>query len=363
MGFELLPAAARFRKKLEAVRNSAPQTFEWYPYDSLTNAGHIDRLLSGRHDAIFPGTGGRILDIGCADGDLAFLLESLGFSVSVIDHPSTNHNGMRGIRTLRDLLGSSVGVLEADIDSQFSLPKERFRLVVFLGILYHLKNPFYALERLAKSCDYCLLSTRIARRFPDGTPMPPHHPMAYLLAADELNADDSNYWIFNEEGLRRLISRTHWDVVEMFTSGDTVNSDPTSKERDERAFCLLRSRYGMANVELVTGFYEVEDTGWRWVSRQFSVRIDQPREVVTVRGYLPEVVLQELGPIRLGIQVNGRDVRSEVLSVAGAWTILRKLGEQGRTGAEIQFTADKALPASDADDRERSLIISAIEFE
>ena len=361
---ELLPAALQFRQKLTALRAGKPQAFEWYPYESLTNAGHLDRLLAGNYEAILgvPGASG-ILDIGCADGDLAFLLESLGYPVTAIDHPSTNHNGMLGIRTLRNLLGSSVEILEADIDSQFTLPPNRFRLAVFLGILYHLKNPFHALERLAKSCDYCVLSTRIARQFPDGAVMPPQHPMAYLLAPDELNADDSNYWIFNEAGLRRLISRTHWEVVEFFTGGDTSRSNPTSREHDERAFCLLRSRYGMANVKLGPGFHEPEDTGWRWVASSFSVRVDQPRETLTVKGFLPETVLQALGAVRLSVSVNGRNMAPIVLGEAGAWTLVRRLGGQGSAGTEVHFSTDKALPASASDGRERALIIASVDFE
>ena len=270
---------------------------------------------------------------------------------------------MLGIRTLRNLLGSSVEILEADIDSQFTLPPNRFRLAVFLGILYHLKNPFHALERLAKSCDYCVLSTRIARQFPDGAAMPPQHPMAYLLAPDELNADDSNYWIFNEAGLRRLISRTHWEVVEFFTGGDTSRSNPTSREHDERAFCLLRSRYGMANVKLGPGFHEPEDTGWRWVASSFSVLVDQPRETLTVKGFLPETVLQALGAVRLSVSVNGQKLAPIVLGEAGAWTLVRRLGGQGSAGTEVHFSTDKALPASASDGRERALIIASVDFE
>ena len=361
---ELLPLARNFRLKLQSLRDSHPQPFEWYPYESLTNAGHIDRLLAGGHRDIF-GTPGEspILDIGCGDGDLSFLFDSLGYPVTAIDHPSTNHNGMAGVRALRNLLGSRVEIVEADIDSQFTLPPGRFRLAIFLGLLYHLKNPFHALERLAKSCDYCLLSTRIARRFPDGSPMPPQHPMAYLLAADELNADDSNYWIFNEAGLRRLISRTHWEVVSLFTGGDTETSDPTSTEHDERAFCLLRTRYGMANVELGAGFHQPEDTGWRWVARQFSVNVSEPRERITISGFLPDKLLNELGPITLGITANGQALVPQTLSEAGTWKLIRKLPGQGSAGTEIQFTIDKALPASSTDGRERALIVSAVEFD
>jgi tRNA (mo5U34)-methyltransferase len=356
--------AERVRKTLSAARQRLSPAFEWYPYDSLANAERLDRLLGASPlDVLGEPASSPILDIGCADGDLAFLLDSFGFPVTAIDHASTNHNGMRGIRALRQAVDSNIRILEADIDSQFTLPDGRFRLAVFFGILYHLKNPFHALERLAKSCDYCVLSTRVARRFPGGSPIPAEHPLAYLLAADELNRDNSNYWIFNEAGLRRLLTRAHWEVVEFFTIGDTQTSDPVSPQHDERAYCLLRSHYGLANVELLQGWHQLEDTGWRWVARRFSVRCDQHRTSVTVRGFLPPEVFTITGPVRLAIKANGTELRSERLAEAGDWTVTRKLPEQGSDGLILEFTVDKALPPTDFDDRELALIVASIDLQ
>lgn len=70
---------------------------------------------------------------------------------------------MQGVKLLKEVLSSSVQIHEVDLDSQFSLPEKNYNLAFFLGILYHLKNPFYALEALSKSARYCLISTRIAR--------------------------------------------------------------------------------------------------------------------------------------------------------------------------------------------------------
>src|SRR5262249_36994387 len=130
---------------------------------------------------------------------------------------------------------------DVDLDSQFALPRSDYDIVLLLGILYHLKNPFYVLEKLAYASEFCLLSTRIAKFTPNGYVMLRDLPVAYLLDADEANHDPTNYWSLSEAGLRRLLSRTGWDVRAWVTLGDTVRSNPSSNDHDERAFCLIRS--------------------------------------------------------------------------------------------------------------------------
>jgi tRNA (mo5U34)-methyltransferase len=73
---------------------------------------------------------------------------------------------MAGIRALKEALGSFVEIHAVDLDSQFELPEQQYGLVFFLGLLYHLKNPFYVLESLSKAARYCLLSTRVMRVLP-----------------------------------------------------------------------------------------------------------------------------------------------------------------------------------------------------
>jgi hypothetical protein len=68
-------------------------------------------------------------------------------------------------------------------------------------------------------------------------------PAAYLVSPDETNNDPTNYWIFTNPGLRRILDRTGWDVLDYMTVGNTLNSNPATSEGDERAFCLVRSRH------------------------------------------------------------------------------------------------------------------------
>ena len=245
MDFETLrDRALAFRTELLARKEKiAPADFDWYPYDTMANILHLDALPTGKHREVLTGlAGSRIADIGAADGDFGFFLEAeLGCQVDIIDNAPTNFNGLRGARRLVTELSSTAQVHEIDLDTQFRLPAEHYGAVFFLGLLYHLKNPFYVLETLARHADVCFVSTRVAQVTPDGTPIK-EQPVAYLLHATEANNDPTNYWIFSETGLRRLFDRTGWEVLDFTTVGCQEGSDPRSQDRDERAFALLRSR-------------------------------------------------------------------------------------------------------------------------
>jgi hypothetical protein len=221
-------------------KESAPSDFPWYPYGTMGNLRILDGMLSGENrklSSLAPGL--VVADIGAADGDMAFFLESLGMTVDIIDHGPTNFNGLRGARQLKETLGSRVQIHDIDLDAQFQLPRNDYDLVLLLGILYHLKNPYKALEALAGCTERCLLSTRIARfAGPESTAIR-HLPVAYLLGQYECNNDPTNYWIFSEAGLRQLFRRTGWTVVDFVSVGDTASSEPAAMDRDERAFCLL----------------------------------------------------------------------------------------------------------------------------
>ena len=242
---ELISQCIDWKTSIDKIKQEAPPgNFTWYGHDILSNLWHIEKLLSERNRDLFSWVSEMpIADIGAADGDLSFFLQSRGFDVDIIDWPNTNWNGLQGARAIKDILDSPVGIHEVDLDSQFNMPRNRYGLVLFLGILYHLKNPFYALEKLARTSRFCFISTRIARYTEqNGTPF--HDlPMAYLLTPDECNDDPTNYWIFSQAGLERLVDRTGWEILDAMTVGDTEASDPRSPEHDERAFMLLESRH------------------------------------------------------------------------------------------------------------------------
>jgi 2-polyprenyl-3-methyl-5-hydroxy-6-metoxy-1,4-benzoquinol methylase len=215
----------------------------WYPYPTLQNIPILERLLATVGLDLLQlcrGSHGKIADIGSADADLAFFMEKMGFSVDVIENRLTNFNLLEGARVMKEALKSSVIIREADLDSQFPLSSEKYDAIFFLGILYHLKNPFFILERLARMTKYCFLSTRIASQTADGHSMSPY-PLVYLLDPQECNNDSTNFWIFSDQGLKRLIKRTGWNLIAYTTIGNTTDSNPADPDKDQRAFCVLQS--------------------------------------------------------------------------------------------------------------------------
>jgi tRNA (mo5U34)-methyltransferase len=254
---EIAQRAAAYRLEVDAVKQRlAPKDFGWYPYGTLSNFALLRKLLSREHRNLLDlADGAPIADIGAADGDTAFFLETLGHRAHAVDFPPTNFNGCRGLHLLKQALGSSIEIREVDLDKHFALPGERYGLAFFLGILYHLKNPFGALESLAQVSRHAVLSTRIVRynlasKARGSASLNRERvelrtvPMAYLVGADETNHDSTNYWMFSEAGLRRTLDRAGWDVLDFTTFGNDRTSDPATNEGDERAFCLLRSRHG-----------------------------------------------------------------------------------------------------------------------
>ena len=358
--------AARFAERVRAAKSRVGDPgFEWYPHETLSAFANLEKMLTGANRGVFSGSE-RVLDLGSQDGELAFFLESLGYEVVAADHPAYNHNGMRGIRALKAALGSGVEIHEIDVDRPFTLPHDSYDLVVMLGVLYHLRNPFYVLEELARRTSLCLMSTRVARCYPDGSPMPAGVSLAYLLAENELNDDNSNYFIFNETGLRVMLERAHWDVVDYASLGTTHLSDPVRLDRDERAFCLLRSRYGrLANVELLDGWHDSEGTGWRWTARQFGVRVHGAgsARVIEMRVWIAEESIQRVGAITLSATVNGAELAPSVFDAPGLTIYSRRLAGASGEVLDVRFRLDKVLLAEAADGRELGIIVERIAVE
>ena len=95
--------------------------------------------------------GKRVLDIGAWDGWFSFEMERRGAAVLAID----NWDNPR-FHEMRALLNSRVEYRQLDMYELTPERVGRFDIVLFMGVLYHLKHPLLALERV------CALTTDMA---------------------------------------------------------------------------------------------------------------------------------------------------------------------------------------------------------
>jgi len=163
--------------------------------------------------------GKSVLDIGAWDGVFSFEAERRGASrVLATDSYCWNGEGWgtkEGFDTARRILGSGVEDFEIDV---MDLSPERvgtFDVVLFVGVLYHLRHPLLALERVASvSADLLVFDSHTAMS-------EERRPVMLFYPGTELNDDPTNWWGPNppvvEAMLRdvgfRQIDRKHPELI------------------------------------------------------------------------------------------------------------------------------------------------------
>ncbi len=130
--------------------------------------------------------GASVLDIGTTNGGAAFIAEMRGAKrVVAVDIYDTDRFGFDEIRTA---LGSHVDFVKGSVYQLPELLDEQFDVVLFLGVLYHLRHPLLAIDSLRRLTHGALyLETAVS-----GEPADP--PRADFYRRDELNADGSNWF-------------------------------------------------------------------------------------------------------------------------------------------------------------------------
>jgi tRNA (mo5U34)-methyltransferase len=168
--------------------------------------------------------GRTVLDIGAWDGFFSFEAERRGAARvlatdSFIWEGGNPYQSRAGFDLARAALGSHVEDRTIDV---MELAPEKvgvFDVVLFLGVLYHLKNPLLALERVhSVTGDQLVLETHAER-------LCTRRPAAVLYPGTELNGDPTNWWGPNVGALRAMLETVGFRrirVVSRRRAGRTV---------------------------------------------------------------------------------------------------------------------------------------------
>lgn len=193
----------------EAPSKSADE-IQWFHSFELADG----RILNGikpydiqkvEADLIFnqPLDGKSVLDIGAWDGYFSFEAERRGAArVLATDHFCWSGPGW-GTRDGFDFMhahcGSRVESMDIDVPDLSPIRLGTFDVVLFLGVLYHVKDPYQSLESAAEMCsDHLVIETVTSLA---------HEPLPAmrLYRPSELGDDPTNFWAPNIPALEVML--------------------------------------------------------------------------------------------------------------------------------------------------------------
>lgn len=196
-------------------------------------------------------SGLRVLDIGTRDGFFAFECESRGAEVTAIDYMEPEETGFP---VAKELLGSSVEFSQQNV---YGLDEETygtFDLVLFLGVLYHLRDPMLALDRIWDVCrgrlivetqvidEALLTSTGEFRGLGEIDPELELAPLMQFYPGAALNDDPTCVWAPNQACLRAMLQEAGFTVDAQLRIGQRGIAFATWEDDPERRYWRRRDR-------------------------------------------------------------------------------------------------------------------------
>ena len=152
-----------------------------------------------------------VLDVGAWDGFFSFECERRGAARVVAADWFAWHDAARGSKRsfelARQALGSSVEDVEIRVEDLSPERVGTFDLVIFVGVLYHLRDPLRALDAVAAvTGGKLILETHVdlaLRR----------RPAAAFYPATELEGDHTNWWGPNPAAVEGMLRAVGFDDV------------------------------------------------------------------------------------------------------------------------------------------------------
>jgi tRNA (mo5U34)-methyltransferase len=195
----------------DALRFIETSTFIWHQGFELApgvrspGASPIEWLIA---EAKLPAdtTGLSVLDIGATNGATAFELERRGAERVVAVDIYDEHRF--GFRALADLFGSNAEFVQSSV---YELPRvlnETFDLVIFWGVLYHLRHPLLAIDMVRDlTAGTMSLETAVA-----ADPSDPGDSLVRFYRGAELGEDPSNWFAPTPAALADWVGSSGFDV-------------------------------------------------------------------------------------------------------------------------------------------------------
>jgi tRNA (mo5U34)-methyltransferase len=170
-------------------------------------------------------TGQSVLDIGCNGGFYSFEMKRRGARrVLGVDHDEAY---LRQARFARTELGLDVEFERGDVyEIEHIVGGEQFDYIVFMGVLYHLRHPLFALEKVAGLVRRRLLFQSMERGSQETMSVPADQPITerdvffderfprMYFIEHAYAGDHTNWWIPNSACTQALLRSCQLRIID-----------------------------------------------------------------------------------------------------------------------------------------------------
>lgn len=158
-------------------------------------------------------SGRTVLDIGCNAGFYSLQLHARGARVTGIEH---DPHYLRQARFAAEALAADIEYLQMDVYDVDRLGRE-FDYVLFMGVLYHLRYPLYALDKVARLPRERLVFQSMLRGSQETIPVEADYPIhergvfedprfpAMYFIERSYSGDPTNWWAPNRAGMEAML--------------------------------------------------------------------------------------------------------------------------------------------------------------
>jgi tRNA (mo5U34)-methyltransferase len=230
--YSLAGAASRPLTR-EQIRKRVRDLGEWFHNIDLHGVqtapnhflGDYPNIKWRRFAHAIPGDlrGKSVLDIGCNAGFYCLEMKRRGAGRVVgIDSDETY---LAQARFAAEILGAEIEFHRLSVYRVSDL-KERFDLVLFMGVLYHLRHPLLALDLLqAHVVKDTMVFQSLLRGSPEVEPLQPDYPFSeqeifdrpefpkMFFIENQYSSDHTNWWIPNRAAVEAMLRSSGFEIV------------------------------------------------------------------------------------------------------------------------------------------------------
>lgn len=210
-----------------------------HPWRKQVLLSNLDTLFAGRYDQI------SVLDLGACEGSMALALwEERGVrDITCVEGRAINVDKARFVF---DVKKAEIAVVHDDITHFLQCDTRQYDLVLFMGILYHLLEPFQMLRLVAQKVrGHLAMETVLALPRTEGFYNVPHYSPnneGFYVRHDSVLSNTAGFrnlelWP-NRGGLEVLLKETGFDMIRQMDYG----TEPIDWYASEQRIMMLADR-------------------------------------------------------------------------------------------------------------------------